>query len=353
MRKSTPQSTSHNGTGRELAAIKQLLEVDLNGVTGQQRESVAAVLSAHPGNWQMITGVKGWAGALADVCRRHARDCAQVHASRNDRDPATSAMGTILITLSDHLRLPADGTLLYENWPAENAVRDFALEVAGAPIVLIDGEFVRKPTLPRWEPKSSFARRIAGLQPDPPKGHDAKFLSIEETEKHLRGLEELFRNAMLEGLGTSFSEAVLAICTNHGSHGKRLSPFDREAGKLELGAQIYGYDQDLKRLAQIGRGRRYTQDELKEKRPELQIWDAIERSESLSPLHRREFFETALSAYCVEDRFTFIGRIIGDLSWSDTYELYKAYRASAGLKQNRRKAHNITKPKKIRSLIVE
>src|SRR5437660_5972456 len=143
MGETNPQRTSDHGTGRELAALKQLLEVDLNGVTWQQRESAATVLSAQPSTWQMILAVRQWAQILAGVCRKHARDCAQVHARRNHQDPAMSAMGTILLALSDHLRLPADGTLFFESWPAENAVRDFVLEVSGSPVELIDGEFVR------------------------------------------------------------------------------------------------------------------------------------------------------------------------------------------------------------------
>jgi hypothetical protein len=272
-------------------------------------------------------------------------------------------MGTILLALSEHLRLPTDGTLLFEDWPADNAVRDFILSAAGAPVKLIDGELVTKPTLPRCEPKSKFARRIAGLEPDPPT-QNGEFLSVDETQKVLCGLEESFRKALHNGLSASFSEAVLATYksrglitlagqpTNNGSNGKRVSSFDREAGKLELGAQVSGYNSDLQRLAKIGCGRRYMEGELKEKRPELQIWDAIERSESLSPRHRREFFETALSAYHVEDRFKFIGRIVGKSS-AALYDLYKAYRDSSGQKQNRRKTHNNTKPRKIHTLVSE
>jgi hypothetical protein len=201
-----PHGTQQNRTGRELTAIKQLLEVDLNDVTRKQRDDAETTLRAHPGNYQMIGAVRQWARALAGVCRSHARDCAQVHASHNHQDPATSAMGTILLVLSDHLRLPADGALLFENWPAENAFRDFVLEVSGAPF---DDVLARKPTLPRWEPKSSFARKVAGLEPYSDE-QNTEFLSVDETQKQLSGLEELFRRALLEGLGTSFSEAVLA-----------------------------------------------------------------------------------------------------------------------------------------------
>jgi len=204
------QSTPQNGIGRELTAIMQLLDVDLNEVTRQQRDAAEIAIRTHPGNWPMILAVKQWARALAGVCRKHARDCAQVHANRNEQDPETSAMGTIVLALSDHLRLPADGTLLFDDWPAENALRDFVLEASGAPVELSDGEIVRKPTLPRWEPKSSFGRKIAGLGPCSQE-QGAEFLSVDETQKRLSGLEELFRGALLEGLGTSFSEAVLAL----------------------------------------------------------------------------------------------------------------------------------------------
>lgn len=208
MGKSKSDGTPQHEAGRELTAIKQLLEVDLNEVTRKLRDDAEATLRSHPSNWQLIGVVRQWAQALAGVCRKHARDCARVHESRNDRDPAMSAMGTILLALSDHLRLPADGALLFENWPAENALRDFVLEVCGAPIKLIDGELVRKPRLPRWKPKSSFARKIACLGPYSQE-QSTEFLSGDETENHLRGLEESFRKALLGGLRTSSNEAVL------------------------------------------------------------------------------------------------------------------------------------------------
>jgi hypothetical protein len=215
-----------------LSASKYLLQVDLNEATCEQEEAARAALKHHPSYSELILAARHWAQALADVCRRHARDCAQVHVNRDGKDPAALAMGTILLALSDHLRLSADGSLLFENWPAENALRDFVLEVSGAPIQLIDGEIVTRPTLPRWEPKSSFARKIAGLVPYSQEQSTA-FLSVDETEKHVRGLEESFRRALLDGLGTSFSEAVLALpaARVNGRH-KTLSGFDQLAGSL-------------------------------------------------------------------------------------------------------------------------
>jgi hypothetical protein len=146
-------------------------------------------------------------------------------------------MGTILLALSEHLGLPADGTLVCDDWPADNAVRDFVLSSAGAPVKLTDGEIVTELRLPKLEPKSSFARRIAGLEAHPAQGQNAAFLSGDETQRHLRGLEESFRKALLDGIGTSFSEAVLALPTViSNGHRKALSKFDRVAGGLYFGA---------------------------------------------------------------------------------------------------------------------
>src|SRR5271157_4394744 len=109
-------------------------------------------------------------------------------------------MGTILLALCEHLRLPADPAdlllfLTVEDWPESNAVRDFVLNIAGAPINLVDGELAVTPTLPRWErptfgQKLTFGQRIAGRPPVAPQGQNAAFLSVEETERDLRGLEE-------------------------------------------------------------------------------------------------------------------------------------------------------------------
>ena len=208
MGKPKPHNRPQNGTGPELTAIRQLLELDLHDATLEQEEAARAALERSPSHLELISVVQQWARALAEVCRSHARDCARAHTNRNDPDPSTSSMGTMLLALSDHLRLPADGTLLFELWPAKNALRDFVQRVSGAPVQLVNGEFVMSPTLPRWEPESRFARRIAGLEPDLPP-QDGRFLSIAETEGHFRGLEDLFRKALLEGLQSSSSEAVL------------------------------------------------------------------------------------------------------------------------------------------------
>jgi hypothetical protein len=146
--------------------------------------------------------MKDWARALATVGRAHSQKCSEIHADCNEQEPASATMKTLLLALCDHLWLPADPLLLLtEVWPESNALREFLLQVSGAPIELIAGELVTRPALPRWEPKSRFSRR---------QEKDAEFLTIDETQQVLRGLEESFRNALWESLQTSFSEAVLA-----------------------------------------------------------------------------------------------------------------------------------------------
>jgi hypothetical protein len=195
-----------------LDAIKHLLEVDLNKVTWEQEQSAKAALQVEPSTWELISAVKTYARALADVCRSHSAKCAEIHADRGEQDSAMAAMGTLLFTLCAHLRLP-DALIIFsaaKGWPESNAVRDFILWVADAPIELVDGELVVTPTLPRWEPKGSLGQRIAGGAPDPRQGQPAAFLSVEETERYLRELTESFRGALWERLRDSFSEAILA-----------------------------------------------------------------------------------------------------------------------------------------------
>jgi hypothetical protein len=197
-----------------LIEIRRLLEVDLNTVTWEQEQSAKTKLQADPSTWELMLAVKAWARALADVCRRHSAKCAEIHADRGEQDPATAALGTMLRAVCAHLRLQdPDNSLLFlgvKLWPKSNAVRDFVLYVAGAPVELKHGELVVTPRLPRWEPKGSLGRRIAGLSPDAPQGPNAAFLSIKETRKVLRGLEESFQDVLQDRLGASFSEAVLA-----------------------------------------------------------------------------------------------------------------------------------------------
>jgi hypothetical protein len=108
---------------------------------------------------------------------------------------------TLLFVLCDHLRLPANPLLLLrpeaEDWPESNAVSDVVLQVTEAPTQLVDGCLVTTPTLPRWEPQGRLGRLIAGLEREPSR---EKFLLVEETRKHLRGLEGSFRDVLWERL---------------------------------------------------------------------------------------------------------------------------------------------------------
>src|SRR5271166_776847 len=140
-----------------LTAIRHLLAVDLNRVTREQEQSAERTLQAEPSSWKLILAVNAWARALADVCRSHSARCAEVYADCGEENPTMEAMRTIPLVLCEHLLLPADpadplSSLMGHDWPESNAVRDFVLEAAGAPVNLVDGELLVTPTLPRWEP---------------------------------------------------------------------------------------------------------------------------------------------------------------------------------------------------------
>src|SRR5258708_7629960 len=94
------------------AALSHLLQEDLNKVTWEHEETAKTALGAAPSQWKLMLAVKHWAAALADVCRSYAGKCAVIHAGCGKQYPATSAVGTIVLALSSHLGLPADGTLL-------------------------------------------------------------------------------------------------------------------------------------------------------------------------------------------------------------------------------------------------
>lgn len=100
--------------------------------------------------------------------------------------------------------------LMSEPWPESNRVRQFVLEIANAPVDPSDF-LLRQMRLPRWEPKMRYGRRIAGLEPNPPQGEDATWLSADESETHLRGLEESFRNHLSERLLTVYATASSAM----------------------------------------------------------------------------------------------------------------------------------------------
>jgi hypothetical protein len=194
-----------------LVAFKHLLETDLDDIKYSQEENAKADLAEHPSNLKLLSAVKRWARAIGDRCRSCAAKCPEIDLG----DASRPVMGIILIVISDHLRLPPDLTLLFPDWPENNGVRDFVLEVGGAPVDLVSGKFVVQPTLPRWEPKSRFARRIAGLRVDPPK--NSPFLSIDETRDVVRGIEESFRTTLFSRLRLVESQIVLHSSTEASS----------------------------------------------------------------------------------------------------------------------------------------
>jgi RNA polymerase sigma factor (sigma-70 family) len=216
-----------------LVAIKELLKADLDDVRWKQEDHAKGALRDDPSDFELMLAVKRWARAIAVVCRSHAGRCAEIHAGRGEPDPASAAMGTILLAVADHLGLPADETLLSEDWPEENNLRNFVLYAAGAPIRLIDGDLVTESTIPRWEPKSRLARRMANLSDD--RADSSPFLSVDETRDVLRGLEESFRATLLERIGLSFSEARVKLATQGAQH--PVVPKLKSPAKQKLGAK--------------------------------------------------------------------------------------------------------------------
>jgi hypothetical protein len=113
-----------------LVAFKHLLEADLDDIKYEQEEDARAALGEHPNNLKLVSAVKLWAKAIALVCRSHAAKYGELYANGTEHD---LSMGAILISISNHLRLPHDGTLLFQDWPEDNGVCDFVFEVVGPP----------------------------------------------------------------------------------------------------------------------------------------------------------------------------------------------------------------------------
>jgi len=93
-------------------------------------------------------------------------------------------------------------------------VSEFVLEIADAPVdwtadlpAIMSYRLVRRRRLPRWQRKGPKGRATFARRPE----KNTPFLSVEETEKVLRDLEESFRNVLIERSQTWFDEAELAL----------------------------------------------------------------------------------------------------------------------------------------------
>jgi predicted DNA-binding protein (UPF0251 family) len=194
-------------------ALNHLLHADFETATKKQMVTAEAAADASSGALPLILAIKHWAFALADVCRLHVGKCVEINADCGEQNPTKAALEMVALALCKYLWLPTSRTsTLFSNddWPEQNAVREFVFQVSGTPVDLIDSELVTKTVLPRSEPKSRLARMIAGLSPTPPEGKDAPFLTVDETQKVVHGLEESFRNALFDGLQNAYSAALLA-----------------------------------------------------------------------------------------------------------------------------------------------
>jgi len=194
-----------------LDALRHLLQVDFETATKKEMVTAEAAAQESPGAFHLMLAVKDWAIALATVCRLHVAECAEIYADCGEQDTTNAALKTVLLALCNYLWLPVSTTsILYtDEWPEQNAVRQFVLQVSGAPSEFVDDELVTR-VLPRSEPHSRLARMLAGLTPTPPEGKDAAFLTVDETQNVVRGLEESFRNALLRSLENSYCAALLA-----------------------------------------------------------------------------------------------------------------------------------------------
>jgi hypothetical protein len=194
-----------------VTALRDLLRVDLARCTEEQERICEAAIAKKPSNWELIIGVKNWALALANVCRPYAARCSRIYFLARQQEPAEAALGNMVLALCDHLGV--DHNEFYErDWPQPNRLHHFVLHVSGAPLSTqeeADTQMLQF-RVPRWEPKSGFARALADLDVHPPVGQDPHFLSADESMALLRNLEEFFRFRLLQELALLYSEAVLA-----------------------------------------------------------------------------------------------------------------------------------------------
>ena len=205
-----------DGSYTALEAVERLLVEDFENAIRAQEESARTALEKRPSTMGLILAVKQLAHALADVCRSHAGRCALVFAKRGDHDPGSATITVLRGVLADYLAVP-DESIFLDEWHQSKRFREFVQYVSNADIKLIDGEFTDL-RLPRWEPKSRFARMLAGCTPEPPSGDDG-FLSPAETEKHLRELGAAFRKTLFTNLECSTAEAMLATLSSDSGHG--------------------------------------------------------------------------------------------------------------------------------------
>jgi hypothetical protein len=211
---------SENHTTRDhdadaFAGLHYELLNDLNDATWKQEETAKEALAAHPSTFQLMLEVKRLARVLADVCRSHAARCAQIHANCNQENPAQAATKTLSLALCEHLGLPPDTSLLMselitEPWPEPNRVSEFVLEVAGAPFFppSATSDWLRRERkLPRWQRKGQESGATFARRPE----ENTPFLSVEETEKVLRDLEESFRNHLSQRFRIVHATASSAV----------------------------------------------------------------------------------------------------------------------------------------------
>jgi hypothetical protein len=211
--------TPPDADANPLAGVRYELLCDLNDVTQEQEQKARESLAVHPSTLQLILEVKKFARVLAGTCRSHVARCAQIHANCNESEPARAAIKTLGLVLCEHLELPRETSLLMsalmtEIWPELNGVSRFVLDVADAPVEPDD--FSRRQLrLPRWgwKGRGVFSRlgRTESDRPGPEENDP--FLSVEETQRLLRDLEESFRNHLCNRWLTVFATALSAVAS--------------------------------------------------------------------------------------------------------------------------------------------
>jgi len=96
-----------------LDAFRYLLKNQLTKISQEQKRAAKAKLQAVPSHQELTESVVAWAMALADVCQQRSAKCAEAYADGGEERPAVAAVQTIMLTLSEHLRLPPDSRLTH------------------------------------------------------------------------------------------------------------------------------------------------------------------------------------------------------------------------------------------------
>jgi hypothetical protein len=127
-------------------------------------------------------------------------------------------------------------------------------------------------------------------------------------------------------------ELVLRASEHEPAVGEQFASAPRaDEEQVRLGKAAAQYNENL---ITMSHGNYRTEQRLRKEYPQLEIWLAIDESKSLSPFTRSDFFEKSVRVYKQEERFRFIGEILG-VPGATLYDCYKQYRKTYGLQRRR------------------